>query len=234
MRRCRDICRYGANQRLHWQTFAARKLLKKVGGPFFELRVGRQSWRQPCGGLHKVSLAAVKQVERNALDKLRMPSIAAVGMMKAAYMPDERHGSWHVEIHQIIAGVSRKEIRNAFATRLDNNRENYLWIDKIKNLTPAIGRVLDQSVMVRQRPDQGEEPARPRKEARGEYYRWTLGFRNGARVIRYGCDQHFNHLTKKRGRTIKAKFRKRRNAWWLERFQFGSDYWANRGKPGDI
>lgn len=232
MNRCRDVCRYGSERRLEAQAAAARKLLKKVGGPYFEVHVGRQSWQQPAGGLDKVSLAAAKQVERNALDKLHMPDIAAVGMVKAAFMPDEG-GRWHVEIHQVIAGLGREEIRAAFSTRLDNSRVNFFWIDEVTDLNPAVRRVLNQSVMIRQRPDDDDEPAWPKKRARGEYYRWALSLGNGERVIRYGCDRHFNQI-EKTGRTIKSKPPRKYNAPWLEKYQFGSDYWEHRGDPGEL
>ena len=90
MKRCRDVCRYGSERRLDQQAAAARKLLKRVGGPYFEVHVGRQTWQQPLGNLDKVSVAAAKQVERNALDKLHMPGIAAVGMVKAAFIVKSR------------------------------------------------------------------------------------------------------------------------------------------------
>ena len=234
MKRCRDVCRYGSERRLDRQAAAARKLLKKIGGPYFEVHVGRQTWQRPVGDLDKVSLAAAKQVERNALDKLHMLGIAAVGMVKAAFMPDEKESRWHVEIHQVIAGASREEIRTAFATRLNkNNGENYFWIDEVKDLKRAIRRVLNQVVIVQQRPDDDDAPAWPNKQARREYYRWALSLRNGERVIRYGCDQHFNRI-KKVGRTIKPKPRRKYNAHWLEKYQFGSDYWEHRGDPGDL
>ncbi|MCX7314022.1 MAG: hypothetical protein NTV56_20500 [Alphaproteobacteria bacterium] len=234
MKRCRDVCAYGSERRLERQAAAARKLLKKVGGPHFEVHVGRQTWQRPVGDLDKVSLAAAKQVERNALDKLHMPGIAAVGMVKTAYMPDGKENRWHVEIHQVIAGASREEIFTAFATRpTKNNGENYFRIDEIKDLKPAVRRVLNQVVIVQQRPDDGDEPAWPKTKARREYYRWALSLRNGERVIRYGCDQHFNRI-KKVGRTIKPKPPRKHNAPWLEKYQFGSEYWEHRGDPGDL
>ena len=138
-------------------------------------------------------------------------------------MPDEQ-GRWHVETHQVIAGVGREEIRTAFSTRPNkNNGENYFWIDEVKDLKQAVCRVLNQVVMVQQRPDDGDVPARPAKKVRREYYRWALSLRNGERVIRYGCDQHFNRI-KKAGRAIKAKPRKPRPyPVWLAPYQFGTE-----------
>lgn len=219
---CKDVCRYGSGRRLDQQATAARKLLKKVGGPFFEVHVGRHGWQRAAGGLHTVSLQAAKQVERNALDKLHMPGMAAVGMVKAAFMPSGEAGGWHVEIHQLIAGASREEITKAFSTRLDSTRtHNNLRIDPVQELKSALRRVLDQQVMLRELPED-TQPAWPNKKARREYYRWALGLRNGERVIRYGCDRRFNQI-KKVGRTIKFKPRKKRSAPWLEPFQFGSE-----------
>jgi hypothetical protein len=223
MKRCRNVCAYGTERRLEQQGAAAHKLLKKVGGPYFEVHVGRHGWQKSIGNLDKVSLAAAKQVERNSLDKLHMPTIAAVGMVKAAFKSEEKDGGWHVEIHQIIAGVGREEIRTAFSTRLNSRRQNYFWIDKVKDLKQAVRRVLHQVVMVQQRPDDDDKLAWPNKQARREYYRWALRLRNGERVVRYGCDRHFKQI-KKVGRTIRPKVSKpRRNPVWLSPYQFGTE-----------
>jgi hypothetical protein len=173
MTTCKDVCRYGNERRLDRQACAARKLLKKVGGPYFEVRVGRQSWQQPGGELHKLSLTAAKQVQRNALDKLHMPGMAAVGMLKVAFVPGSGPGRWHVEIHQVVAGATREEVTKAFSTRLDNSRDNYLRVDPVNplGLKQIVRRVLDQVVMLRQQPDDGSPPVWPEKGARREYYR---------------------------------------------------------------
>jgi hypothetical protein len=221
MKSCTDVCRYGSARRVGRLAERTRKLFKKVGGPYFEVHVGRQVWQRAAGDLNKVSLQAVKQVERNGLDKLHMPGMAAVGMVKAAFVPDGDAGHWHVEIHQIIAGAERDEITSAFSTRLDGTRENHLRIDPVTKLKSALWRVLDQEAILHPSPWDDIEPTLPKKKTRREYYCWALGLRTGERVIRYGCDRHFKRL-KKRGRTITMQPPKKRNAPWLEPYQFGS------------
>jgi hypothetical protein len=223
MQRCRDVCCYGRKRRLAKDARAIRRLLKKNGGPYYEVRVGRGTWSQTGGQLDKLSLAAARQLNRRAFDALNKPSIVAVGRFKVGFEPHPNGGRWRGEVHQVVAGASRDEIQKAFTTRLDAGRDNYLWIDKVATLRGAVGRVLLRDGMIWQSANNDDEPKRPPKRVRGEYYRWALSFGIGARTVRYGCDQHFNKL-RKRGTTIRPKTPKPRpKPVWLAPYQFGTD-----------
>lgn len=222
MQRCRDVCRYGNLRRRREQVKAALRLLQKCDGPHFEVRVGHGAWSRPSGSLDKVSLPAAKQLNRRSFDLLHIPSMAAVGMLKVSFSPEDEEGRWKPVIHEIVGGVELADVEKAFEARLNPRSRIDVMIKPVTDLRSAIKRVLTVEA-ISWLQDDSFELTRPKANVRGEYYRWTLHFDAGARVIRYGCDRHFNKLVKK-GRTIRPKVRKPRpNPTWLAPWQFGSE-----------
>jgi hypothetical protein len=222
MQRCRDVCRYGNLRRRGEQVKAVLRLFQKCDAPYFEVRIGHGAWSRPFGQLARVNLAAAKQLNRRGFDALHVPSMVAVGMLKVSLSSEEEGGQWKPVIHSIVCGVEREDIEKAFMAKPHPRHRHYVLITPITNLKTAIARVLSVESADRLQDNDGFELVRPKASVRGEYYRWALRFDAGARLIRYGCDRHFNKL-KKNGRTIRPKVRKPRpNPTWLARWQFGT------------
>jgi hypothetical protein len=147
--------------------------------------------------------------------------MVAVGMLKVSFNPEEE-GRWKPFIHEIVAGVERDDIEKAFITKPYPRHRHYVLIAPVTNLKKSIASVLSVESTDRLQDNDGFELVRPKASVRGEYYRWALRLDAGARLIRYGCNRHFNKL-KKKGRTIRPKVRKpRRPPTWLAPWQFGT------------
>ena len=150
-----------------------------------------------------------------------MPGVVAVGTFKVSVAPKHEGGGWKYEIHQIVSGAKKADLEKAFATsrRFSGNS---LRVKEVKNLGQAISDVLKRNVQGWQHPYRTEiTPDRPKKAQRAEYYEWLLGLKSGERMVRYGCDQHFNKL-KKKPRLVRQKIPKKRPyPIWLAPYMYG-------------
>jgi hypothetical protein len=219
--KCSEVCRFGTRRRRLTVIPAVHRLLRKSAGPFCEVRIGRGVWTQPAGNLNRVSIAAGKKLNRLAIDRLYMPSLVAVGTFKVSAAPRHEGGGWKCEIHQIVSGAKKNELERVFATSRPN-LENFLSVKEVTNLGQTISDVLKRDVRGWQHPYRTETtPDRPKKVRRAEYYEWLLGLNADERVVRYGCDRHFNKL-KKKPRLVRVKVPKKRPyPIWLSPYMFG-------------
>jgi hypothetical protein len=209
---CIEVCHFATRRRRLQEIVATCRLLKKVGGRAYEVRVTRASWTQPAGNLRKVSIAAAKQLNRRALDKLYNPNIVAIGTFKLVPPVDQSGDQWQPEIHLIVAGATREELERAYS--------GDMRIDKVQHIGQTISEVLRRDL----EPSQHTcyyQPT-PKKAQRTEYYEWVQGLAVGVRMIRYGCDRYFNPL-KKQPRVFRPKLPKKRPyPIWLAFHMFGS------------
>jgi len=237
---CLEACWFGALRRRLGDVPAALRLLQDAGPPFLEVRISRGVWSRPLSKLKKASIKAARQLNRRALDKLFNHRIVAVGVFKVTpALPAEKDDRWICEIHQIVAGVKQHELRLAFSTKRDlgevrsartdrylnpmRKYPNRLRVEEIADLGPMVSEVLRRDLVADWVHPYGDAPQRPNKARRREFYEWLLGLSPGARLICYGCDQHFNKL-EKLPRTIRPKVRKKRSyPYWLQSYMFGSE-----------
>jgi hypothetical protein len=210
---CTDACAFGARRRRLREILAAHRLLKETDGPVYEVWFTQRRWERPSGELRSVSIPSIKKLNGRVLDKLLCPGAVAVGTVKAS--SDSQEPTWTVQVHEVIAGVDKVELDRVFAT-----------IAYVKKLRPqdggqAIARVLQRD------PDVWKGFSPPKAKRRAEFYEWTLNMPIDARVIRYGCDRHFNKLHKK-PRICRLKVRKKRPyPRHLEEHMFGRGKWAD-------
>jgi hypothetical protein len=210
---CTDACAFGARRRRLREILAVHRLLKKPGGPVYEVWFAPRAWERPWGGLRSISIPAAKKLNARVLDKLLCPGAVAVGIVKIYSQFQE--STWTVEVHELIAGADKVELDRVFA-----------GIAHVKALKPqdvgqAISNVLQRGL------DAWKGFSPPKAKRRAEFYKWTLNLPVDARIIRYGCDRHFNKLHKK-ARIVRPKVRKKRPyPYWLVRHQFGGPKWAN-------
>lgn len=220
--RCREVCAFGARRRRRKAIPATYRLLKNAGGPVFEVRVSPDAWFRNPGDLDTTSMMAARQLNRRSLDAVLNPNVVAVGCLKAYSMPGNMQKGWHLEIHQIVAGVERVDFARVFGASLPRYYKS-VSIEEIDDLSAAVSRVFQQDLRMWRSATGLPEPSRPKRKARAEYYQWQLPMRCGALTIRYGCDRHFNRL-KKVPKTVRPKVRKGHPyPTWLEPYQFGTD-----------
>jgi hypothetical protein len=213
---CSEACAFGARQRRRAETPKIIHLLKQRGGPLRRVRVCRPHWSRPFGELKKVSIAWGKDLAHRALDSLFDNTIIAVGTFKVAPIGIDT-GHWLCEIDLIVAGRDETDLQNAFSA-VRAGKIPDVRVTKIDDLNTVINEVTSAN-LPRRHPQLLSGP--PLLAHRKEFFSWLLNMKVGARLVRYGCDSHFNPLDKRK-RTRKPKIRKgRRYPVWLVPFMFG-------------
>jgi hypothetical protein len=105
--KCVEVCTFADWRRRLEEIPAAYRLLKKTHGPVYEVRVVRGIWARPIGELRDVSIAAAKQLNRRALDRVHIPELVAFGSFKVSLAPEYMEPHWICEIHEIIVGAEK-------------------------------------------------------------------------------------------------------------------------------
>ncbi|MBB4377053.1 hypothetical protein [Bradyrhizobium sp. SBR1B] len=191
---CMEVCPFGRERRKLAHGRSIAKLLANQTD-LFEVRVSRASWSCGLNDLDPVTIGAVINLNRRALDKIQ-ESVVAVGTIKVFAAPardEEAEDVWRWEIHEIVASSSQKLLEQALlSSRPDPSVDSYVCIRPIDDLSSAIERVLRQDLVEWKHPRDSADLARPSKRWRKRHYRWTLRLNANDRLIRYGCDRYFN------------------------------------------
>jgi hypothetical protein len=221
--KCAEACWFGARRRRLKEISSVWRLLQQFQGPLYEMRIIRESWRQPIDHLMVDSIAIAKQFNRRRLDTLYSPLAVAIGTFKVSVAPRYAGTYWIGEIHQIVAGVEKEELEGAFSVkRASPGYSNIFWARAVTDLANTVSDILRRDLLVWQQPFTKETGPRANKTERAEFYRWLLRLRPEQRLVRYGCDKHFNQLLKK-PRVFRPKAtRKRPYPVWLAPYMFGS------------
>jgi hypothetical protein len=210
-KKCLEACWFGTRNRRFKELPAVYDLLQGSDEPLFEVRCVRGMWAQPSGQLRYAPISAAKRVNRRALDKLFVPTLIAVGAFKVSVETLYDRHQWICEIHQIVAGATREELEKVLSCRgVARLTLNKVSVRRITDLGQTISRVFRRDLEGWRDPAwSGAVADAPTKSQRREFYKWLLGLRPGTRLIRYGCDKHFNRLHKK-ARTFHVTVRKPR------------------------
>jgi hypothetical protein len=202
---------------------AISKLFKESDGPLHEVRLIRGAWISPFGSLCDINIRLIRKWSARALDRLFIPSLVGVGLVKPYVAPDYLNGFWMWEIHEIIAGAEKANLEKVLSLgRQHCAGIQRLSVREVSDLPKTISRVFQREL------EQWEDPwpcsivcPDPKKPQRREFYEWLLALRAGARLIRYGCDKYFSKLTKKQ-RTFRVAVRKpRKYPYHLKPYMFG-------------
>jgi hypothetical protein len=220
--KCMEGCPFGARRRRLKEIVATHRLMAKVAGPIYEIRVSRGCWAQPIGNLREVSIGAATKLIRRVLDKLFNPDIVAVGTFKLSRPIKPSGVQWQPEIHLVVAGAKKVELEQTLHAGRRHS-ENLFQVNIVKNLGQSISNVLRRDVRASQQTWLSQHS--PTKAQRREFYEWSLSC--GERIIRYGCDRYFNPLPKK-PRVVRRKAPKKHPCpKWLEPHMFGGGKWEN-------
>ncbi len=233
--KCIEACAFADRRRRLEEIPAAYRLVKKTDGPIHEVRVVRGIWARPIGELRDVSIAAAKQLNRRALDRVHIPELVAFGTFKVSLAPKYVKPHWICEIHEIVVGAEKSDLEKTFAVSETREKyDSYVAVTKVENIRQTISDVLRADLKGWQHPLWSDgSPAKLKKAHREEFYRWLFSLHLGERLIRYGCDRYFNRLHKK-PRTIRPKVRKPRPyPTWLIPHMFGNREQPLRGFPQD-
>lgn len=195
---CREVCAFGQLRRIRSQSQSIAQLLAN-DTDLFEVRVSRANWSCGLNDLDPVTIGAVINLNRRALDKIQ-ESVVAVGTIKVFASPardEEAEDVWRWEIHEIISCSSRDLIDQAFSSgHLDPGLDSSMRITEVRNLTEVINTVLAHDLVEWKHPSDPADPLKSSKKWRREYYGWALQLNVNDRLIRYGCDRYLNRLKK--------------------------------------
>jgi hypothetical protein len=210
---CIEACWFGTRRRRLEQIPAIYDLLQKSGQPLHEVRVVRGVWTRRAEDLALVNIKAAKQLNARLLDRTYNPSVVAVGMFNAFKgpeglvhkrepgEPDLPDPLWICEIHQIVAGAEKDALERAFSIPLKRDPGaifSEFWQKPVKKLGKVVGNVFRRDLRGKSRP--WLNAGNPSKRERREFYSWLLSLRPDARLIRYGCDEHFKKVEGKKPR----------------------------------
>jgi hypothetical protein len=222
---CLEACWFGTCRRRLNEIPIVYDLLQNSHKPLHEVRLVRSTWVGPSRELPHAPIAAAKAANSRSLDKLFIPMLVAVGTFKVSVDQLYDKYLWIYEIHEIVAGAARDNLEKVLSScRLGPAFfSNKLWVGEVTDLGQTISKVFRRDLEVWQNPEWDEPKAeRLTKAQRREFYRWLFDLSPGARLVRYGCDQHFNKLEKK-PRTFHATVRKPRPyPYHLKKYMFGA------------
>jgi len=211
---CAEACWFGTRARRMSEIAAVHQLFTQSTGPIFRVTVVRTAWERPFNELNGISITAAKQLNRRAFDGLYNSNLVAVGVFKILVALNNDGPRWTPEIHQIVAGATKSDLYTAFSKGQRGNL-NFIVVDPVENLGDAISSVLKRDL-------EGQIGTTPKKSHRAQFYSWLLRLPIGSRIIRYGCDRHFNKLSKQPWQRLIKIPKKRPYPYWLERSMYGS------------
>jgi hypothetical protein len=234
---CLEACPFGARRRRLNDIPAIDHLLRNSKRPLCEVRFVRGPWVVPSRSLDHAPLDAAKKLNSRSLDKLFIPTLVAVGVFKVSVEQLYDRYQWIYEVHEIVAGAEKDALEKALSSnRCGLGMSSKLWVQEVSDLGQTISKVFRCDLETWRNPLWKEdEVTEPTKAQRRQFYKWLFDLRPGARLIRYGCDQHFNKL-EKGPRTFRATVRKPRPyPYHLKRYMFGAldEYGEDRYDPDE-
>jgi hypothetical protein len=209
---CAEACSFGTRARRMSEIAAVHGLFAQSQGPIHMISVRRGVWERPFNELKRVSIAAAKQLNRRAFDRLYNADIVAVGSFKVLIALENDGPRWIPEIHEIVAGPTKSELYTAFQNSRPGNLD-FIRVDPVDNLGESISGVLRRDL-------EGRIGTNPKKSHRAEFNKWLLRLPVGARNIRYGCDRYFHKLVKPPRQRVTKPPRKRPYPYWLEPYKY--------------
>jgi hypothetical protein len=210
---CGDVCPSKAGR---WQCRnlpAVEELLShRLKDVSWNVLITSERWARPPHDLRLSSICAIEKALRRSLDRLRLPSTIAVGMIDAWY----GHRRWERGARILIGGPSKSEVLNVFPADVA------LQIDPIQDLGETAKALFAAAQRAKHLPPFDAVASEPGSRRRGEYYAWLAHCPGGSRVFRYGCDRYFNPLKKPPRQEHLEPKRGHPYPHWLVAHQFGA------------
>jgi hypothetical protein len=175
---CAEACWFGARRRRLTEISPVQRLFQQRQGPLYEVRIVRGSWQQLIGHLKVGSIAAARQFNRRRLDTLYNPAAVAVGTYRMSVAPRHAGAYWISEIHEIVSGVAKEDLEQAFSVTGKSN--NIFWARTVTDLASIVSDVLQRDLPIWQQPYTQETGPSANKAERAEFLRLAVTFEAGA------------------------------------------------------
>lgn len=213
---CGDICPVRAARFYRDNQANIRRLFRGSElQSVWRLHFSVASWSHEEGQLAEASMETIFKTLRRALNRLREPSIRAVGTVNASW----DGARWRLAANAIISVPSGIDIFRAF-----DHTKNIVALDvqPVPSVAAEILTIFREAHSAECLSESAISRATiPPNKLRREYYCWLSGVMPGGRIFRYGCGRYFNPVEKKlHWRPVIRKAR----PWprWLVPYQYGS------------
>jgi hypothetical protein len=201
---CIDACHFAAGRRRRRLIPQAHDILFRHEGPLHLVTVVHTNWEAPVGGLAGTGTRGPREWIKRRLNRLpHAGDVIAVGQFERA-LNVELDGSmtWSGEVHIVVAGASREDLRAAFAIAARYRRdpqEKLLHVKEIDGLGRALGYALKYFLArrVAYLMDNGRRGRRSmplQREQLAEIGAWHASLRSGERVVLFGCRRNGSSL----------------------------------------
>lgn len=204
---CLEGCNIASRRRRCDTIESSLRILQRHGGPLYQVTIVHPNWEMAEGNLAELNLLAMRQWNARRLNATGIKRILAVGICEVS-LNRELSGSvhWAGEIQQIVAGVPREELKQAFfLSSRDHARVNQspVMVSEVDNLPVQLGYAQKHYVVERRAyisPKTSRQARRklpPQPAHWAEHDAWLLGLPLGARTIAYGCGRRGQTLFEK-------------------------------------
>jgi hypothetical protein len=227
---CGDLCPVMA---ANWVEKVVPKvvalLAKTASGQLFHVRHTRELWARGDGELRSPGLtqgerrrrraegesvyadltSVVKSLKRG-LDKLNDPEVVAIGMVDAWRGYDK----WELGSSLVLAGVDHSDVYDVFPG-------GGLFIEPVTDIRETLKALIARSRRPKLKPPFDASMLLSRR-FKQEYYIWLAGLESNQRLFRYGCDRHFNRLSKVKRQEQPRVRKPHPYPYWLTPYMFNN------------
>jgi hypothetical protein len=194
---CVDACHFAAGRRRRRLIPQAHDLLVQHDGPLHLVTAVHPNWQAPVGGLAGTGTRGPREWVKRRLSSLsNADEVLAVGQFERALNVElDGSMSWSGEVHVVVAGASREQLRAAFGIARRYRRdpqEKLLQVKEVDGVGRALGYCLKYFLArrVAYLMDNGRRGRRsmplPREQL-AEIAMWHASLTSGERVVLFGC-----------------------------------------------
>jgi len=201
---CVDACHFAAGRRRRRLIPHAHRTLIQHDGPLLLATIVHPTWQAPVGGLAGTGTRGPREWVKRRLNRLpNADKVVAIGQFERA-LNVELDGTmtWSGEVHIVVAGASREQLRDAFGIARRYRRdpqEKLLHVKEVDGLGRALGYCLKyflarRVAYITNNERQGRRSMPLQREQLAEIAMWHASLRSGERIALFGCRRQGNGL----------------------------------------
>jgi hypothetical protein len=201
---CIDACHYASRRRRRRYILRAYRLLSSLAGPLYLVTVVHLNWEASIGGLLGTGTRVPREFVKRRLSRLPNPQhVIAVGQFERALNVElDGSMSWSGEVHLVVGGATKEELRAAFnidAQFRRNPQEKLVKVKEVSGLGRALGYCLkyflaSRVAYVMNNGRQGRRSMPLKREYLAELGTWHASLKSGERFILFGCRRNGRRL----------------------------------------
>jgi hypothetical protein len=201
---CNDACHYASRRIRKRYILRAYRLLSCVVGPLYLVTAVHPKWEAPIGGLQGTGTRGPREFVKRRLSSLpNAQEVIAVGQFERA-LNIELDGSmsWSGEVHLVVGGATKEELRAAFNIDAQFRRdpqEKLVKVKEVDGLGRALGYCLkyflaSRVAYVMNNGRQGRRSMPLKREYLAELGCWHASLKSGERIVLFGCRRNGRRL----------------------------------------